>query len=291
MYDPDRIITFYNTFGSQEWERLDRSAHDRLVLHLHQHFLKEHIGPGKTVLDAGCGAGRFSISIAQSGSQVTLLDISETQIALAQEKIAKAGLQERAAEFVVGDILDLSRFDDHTFDTTVCYGGALNYLFEQAKQGMRELRRVTKPSGVLLVSVMSRWGVFRYTIGNTNIEPESFFGQPDYWMIRQVAETGDLFEHPELKHPPRHFFESKELESLFSQAGLEHVELGSTPSLAAGFYDRLEQMEQNRSAWQVLLELEEQAYRKPGLLDTGEHLMAKGWVPSLSGSSKRELQH
>ncbi len=39
------------------------------------------------MLDAGCGAGRFSIPIAQNGSRVTLLDISDGQLSLARQKI------------------------------------------------------------------------------------------------------------------------------------------------------------------------------------------------------------
>ncbi|NIM09068.1 MAG: methyltransferase domain-containing protein, partial [Planctomycetales bacterium] len=52
--------------------------------------------------------------------------------------------------FMVGDICDLSCFSDHTFDTTVAFGGALNYLFEKAPLAVRELVRVTKPGGTLL---------------------------------------------------------------------------------------------------------------------------------------------
>jgi ubiquinone/menaquinone biosynthesis C-methylase UbiE len=279
MYNPDRVSAYYDEFGMREWERLDTSAHARLVLHLHNHFLKEHIGPDKKVLDAGCGAGRFAVHIAQSGSRVTLLDVSEEQISLAEARFKELELDDRADGFFVEDICDLGVFEDHTFDTTVCYGGALNYLFENATRGLSELIRVTKPGGSVLVSVMSRWGVIRMTIGSERLDPESFLGRPDYWMIPQVAETGDLWEHPELTHPPRHFFDSAELRALLGDAGLERVELGSTPSVSASFYARLDLVEQHPNAWKVVLDLEERAYRLPGMLDSGEHLLAKGSVP------------
>ena len=68
---------------------------------------------------------------------------------------------------------------------------------------------------------MSRWGVIRFAISN-NPNPEDFFGRPDYWMIPQVVNTGDLFKHPEVNHPPRHFFESSELKAMLQSAGLEN---------------------------------------------------------------------
>lgn len=279
MYDPNQVKAHYDTFGAQEWERLDTSAHARLIHYLHKHFLEEHIGQGKQVLDAGCGAGRFAVDIARSGSTVTLLDISETQLELAQEKLSDLGLLERTSGFLVGDISDLSGLDAHSFDTTVCYGGALNYLFELAGQGVRELVRVTKPGGTVLVSVMSRWGVFRFAIARERLDPGDFFGRPDFWRIPQVAATGDLADHPEVRHPPRHFFDAVELRAVLENAGLEDVELGSTPSISAALYARLDQLEGHRTAWNTILELEQKAYRLPGLNDTGEHMLAKGRVP------------
>jgi SAM-dependent methyltransferase len=279
VYEPQKVVTYYNEWGQQEWDRLDNSAHARLIYHLHMHFLREHIGPGKRVLDAGCGAGRFAVAMAQAGSQITLFDISEVQISLAKAKFTEIDRLERADGFLVGDICDLSCFADHAFDVTVNFGGALNYLFDRADLAIRELVRVTRPGGMVLVSVMSRWGVFRYVAGNDNLDPKEFLGRSNYWMIHHVAETGNLLEHPDMRHPARHFFDSVELKGLLGNAGLEGVILGSTPSISAALYARLALIEEEPAAWDTLCRLEEKAYRLPGLLDTGEHLLAKGRVP------------
>lgn len=279
MYSPETVSRYYDTLGHGEWERLDTSAHARLVFHLHMHFLQDHIGPRRSVLDAGCGAGRFAVRIAQSGSEVTLLDIAEHQLSIAKSKLHQAGFVLDGSRFVVADVCDLSLLPSNTFDTTVCYGGVLNYVFDKVDQAISELTRVTKPGGTLLASVMSRWGVFRFTIANEKLDARQFFGRPEYWLIPQVADSGDLTSHPEVKHPPRHFFTSDELRSCFQSVGLEEVKLGSAPSISAALYSRLDQVEEDETAWRVILNLEEKAYCNEGLVDSGEFLLVRGRVP------------
>ncbi len=88
MYTPEAVARFYDQYGAREWERLDASANARLIYHLHLKFLADHIGPTRRVADIGCGAGRFSVAIAQSGSRTTLVDLSPGQLAIARDKMA-----------------------------------------------------------------------------------------------------------------------------------------------------------------------------------------------------------
>jgi 2-polyprenyl-3-methyl-5-hydroxy-6-metoxy-1,4-benzoquinol methylase len=74
MYDAKVVSDHYDNYGAKEWDRLDSSAHARLICHLHKHFLLPHIAPGTSVLDAGCGAGRFAVDIARSGATVSRID-------------------------------------------------------------------------------------------------------------------------------------------------------------------------------------------------------------------------
>jgi ubiquinone/menaquinone biosynthesis C-methylase UbiE len=160
MYNASQIKDFYNSYGMREWERLNLTAYDRINYHLHMHFLQGHMGKDRKVLDAGCGAGRFSIAIAQSGSEVTLLDISDEQINIARNKISECGLTKSISKFIVSDLCDISMIEDETFDTTVCYGAALNYLLNNLNKGISELVRVTKRGGTMESNseVIEWWG-------------------------------------------------------------------------------------------------------------------------------------
>jgi predicted RNA methylase len=58
---------------------------------------------GKTVLDLGCGVGRFAVRAAMAGATVYGYDISPGAIDIARSKVAEAGLEERC-HFEAGDL-------------------------------------------------------------------------------------------------------------------------------------------------------------------------------------------
>ena len=80
------------------------------------------------------------------------------QVELNRQHVDDAGASASVVGRDVLDICDLSRFEDGTFDTVVCYGGPLNYVRELADEALGELVRVTKPGGYVLMSVMSTLG-------------------------------------------------------------------------------------------------------------------------------------
>ena len=158
IYDPNYTRKFYDAYGSHEWGRLEVTAYGRLQAIIHTDFIGRYVRHGDRVLDAGCGPGRFTATVAKLGAAVTALDLSERQLEIAEEKIREAGLLEAVDAFVPADITDLSLFPDGQFDAVICYGGALSYVSERRHRAASELVRVVRPGGILLISVMSRYG-------------------------------------------------------------------------------------------------------------------------------------
>ncbi|NLC68887.1 MAG: GNAT family N-acetyltransferase [Clostridiaceae bacterium] len=290
LFNPERIQQFYNEYGEKEWNRLDSSAYRRLVYHGHVKFMEPHIGPGKHVLDAGCGAGRFSIRIAQSGSKVTLLDISNGQLALARQKMNERGFAGQVEKYIDADVSNLDMIPDDYFDTVICYGGVLNYLFSNARKAVDELKRVTKNNGMLILGVTSLWGVFRLCAVNDGMAPEKFWGKPEYWKIREVAVTGNL-DHPDVSHPPRHLYTAAELKSMLKDAGLSEIKLGASPSVMSGLVTQAELLEKNEIAWKAILDIENLSYCVENLADAGEFLLIKGRVLKGGGEPEKAEKH
>ena len=95
---------------------------------------------GKTVLDAGCGFGYYSILLAKSGAIVTGIDISENMIDLAKNNAREASVK---CQFFVCDLQDLSIFAKNTFDVVVSsiVVGDLDFLGDAFSEVYRVLKR------------------------------------------------------------------------------------------------------------------------------------------------------
>ena len=101
---------------------------------------------GDHALDLCCGTGDIALALARRGADVVGLDFSEPMLAVARLKNSKCKMQN--AKFFQGDALQLP-FPDNSFEiVTVGYG--LRNL-ASLETGLREMQRVAKPGGRLLV--------------------------------------------------------------------------------------------------------------------------------------------
>jgi ubiquinone/menaquinone biosynthesis C-methylase UbiE len=105
-------------------------------------------GRGETILDAGCGSGVFTLDLLASGAHVIGLDISLPMLRRSREKAGGAPLQ-----IVLGDMLHLP-FPGDFFDRAVSVT-ALEFI-EDGQGAVRELFRVTKRSGSIVVATLNR---------------------------------------------------------------------------------------------------------------------------------------
>ena len=271
-YDAHKTETFYDAYGSIEWDRLEATAYGRLKAIIHADFIQRYVAPGDRVLDAGCGPGRFSIVAANLGAKVTALDLSDRQLQLAEEKIGESGLLESVEDFIQGDITDLSVFPDGRFDVVVCYGGALSYVRERRHEAAAELVRVVRPGGAILISVMSRYGASLNLVRRPSIP---ILKDAEGWDVWGVAENGDLDGFPSTQvgmlHPPMHLFTSEELRDLLP--GCHVLEIAGSNVTAYEGSAAIEEVFDDLEAWGTAVRLERELNRRPGLVDTGSHII------------------
>jgi ubiquinone/menaquinone biosynthesis C-methylase UbiE len=108
-------------------------------------------GRGKDALDLGCGEGRHTILLARHGYRVVALDLEPLALRKAKSYVARAGA---SARFVTGDALDL-RFPAGGFDLVLDYGCFHHVVSRDWPRYRREVSRVLKPGGHLVLSVFS----------------------------------------------------------------------------------------------------------------------------------------
>lgn len=146
--------------GQQVEQMFDRIAHSYDFLN---HFLSMGIDKRwrraaidslkpfapKRLLDVATGTGDFALLAMERLGLDSLLgiDLSEGMLRVGREKVAKAGLADRIT-LQKDDCMQLSLQDDSFDAVTVAYGVR---NFADLDRGLREMRRVLRPGGRLVI--------------------------------------------------------------------------------------------------------------------------------------------
>jgi ubiquinone/menaquinone biosynthesis C-methylase UbiE len=137
------------------------------------------VRPRGQILDAGCGPGIVARLLVDKGFQVTGVDISQTTIDIARQRVPEA-------ELMVGDMSALE-FDDETFDGIVSTYAVFHVPRTMHSSLFQEFRRVLKKGGALLLN-----------IGTTETDGvwvwEEFQSVPMYWSYYPPPRTAELLE-------------------------------------------------------------------------------------------------
>jgi SAM-dependent methyltransferase len=134
------------TIGDERIRRLEARSYPGYIDE-HERFdalVREYLRPGCDMLDAGAGRGtRYPNRYRDIAARVAGVDLDEAVLSNAN-----------LTDAVVADLADMP-YDDGSFDLTIS-----KYVFEHLRRPdavMRELRRVLKPGGHLVIQTPNRW--------------------------------------------------------------------------------------------------------------------------------------
>lgn len=163
------------------------------------------VGPGSRALDVGTGTGDLAIELARRGASVTGVDFAPAMLEVARGKAPHIAFER-------GDALAL-RHTDGEFDAVTVGFGARN--FADLDRGLREMARVTRPGGRVVV----------LEITTPQRPPLSWFFR--LWFDRAVPALGRLAGDPDayayLPSSVRRFPGPEALARRMGEAGLEDV--------------------------------------------------------------------
>jgi 2-polyprenyl-3-methyl-5-hydroxy-6-metoxy-1,4-benzoquinol methylase len=272
-YDSNSVRAYFDNLGEREWARLETDIQGRSNYAVHKRLLDEHVHPGMRVLDIGSGPGRFAIDLVSLGAEVTVADLSSVQLDLARQNLAARGLLDRVAEFRQLDVLDMQTINEDAYDVVVCFGGVVSYTRERHAEALRALRRVVRPGGVVLISVMSLYGVLRLA---GPLDAAAVLESIDQHIDWQSVLTGVdvVYTRPESVefHQPLALFTSAGLKRAVTGAGLV-VETMAAANAILPVYTPVPKLEMSPKAAEVLQAFELAVCDYPGLLDAGGHLV------------------
>lgn len=268
-YHPEDAARYFDTFGEREWQRMVSNPVNEISLFLHTHYLRQFLRPGMRVLEIGAGAGRFTQVLAELNTRVVVADISPVQVQLNRQHAAELGFARAVEQWLEADICDLRLFPEGDFDAVVAYGGPFSYVLDQRDRALQECRRVLKPAGLLLCSVMCLWGSVHRALKEIllNTPPE---------VNQRIIASGDITPatYPQRPASFMHLFNSAELNAWLRRSGFDVLHLSASGVLGAGWDEALQAVRADEALWQELLQMEQQASVQPGCLDMGTHLIA-----------------
>jgi 2-polyprenyl-3-methyl-5-hydroxy-6-metoxy-1,4-benzoquinol methylase len=145
---------------------------------------------GKSILDVGCGSGRFCVAYAVLGaSRVVGVDLAPSMIRLAREAAQSGGVGDRC-EFRIGSFCEVIR--DEVFDASTA-NGFFDYVDDPVPI-IRRMREVTRETMVMSFPKVFEWRV------------------PPRWIRFQ------------LNGCPLHLYTRRRVREVLSEAGIAHFE-------------------------------------------------------------------
>jgi len=245
---------YYNKFN--EDHRLT-TRHGRVEFEVTMEFIHEcikgiSVQPLK-ILDLGAGTGRYSISLAQEGYDVTAVELVKRNLEVLRSKHANVKTWQ-------GDARSLPFLQDNSFDLTLLFGPLYHLHGDQDKlKALEEAKRVTKKDGIILCAyVMDDYSVITYCFKEHHLEEVLEKGglSKDFHTI---SSEEDLYDYVRLE----------DIKRLNQKAGLECIKIISADGPADYMRRELNQMSEKEFA--TFIEYQKTNCDRPELLGAGSH--------------------
>lgn len=131
---PERISSYAASFDTAE---------DAIIAFLQKRKVK-------TVCDAGCGCGVYSLKLARFGFAVSGFDIAEDAVLLTQKLLSENGYL--AKDFKRANVLSTG-YPSKCFDAVVARDVIDHMPIKQGMDAVKELLRIVRPGGFVLLTL------------------------------------------------------------------------------------------------------------------------------------------
>lgn len=272
----DVVKRYYDENAETEWERLVSDPYRRLEYVITMHFLEKYLPREGLILDAGGGPGRYTIELARRGYDLVLLDLSPKCLDVARREIDRAGVGVRVKKVVEGNIADLSGFEDESYDSVLCLGGALSHILDEKERDRAagELVRVLREGAPIFVSVINLYGVYmvvlkRLTDELVNPSHREMFTHGVHRAKWHTPVSAKGFTDAKFFHP-------MEIRGLFEGHGVETLEMATCQGLSTQMVEETNSLYADGEKWEKWLEILINTCNDPCILGLGNHFLYIG---------------
>ena len=205
---------YYNNYDEEA--RL-LSRHGQVEFLTTMRYINEYLKdiPDPNILEVGAGTGRYSVTLAKQGLQVTAVELIEHNLEILRSKLDGT----ESITTIRGNALDLSPLSDNSFDLTMLLGPMYHlYTKEEKLKALSEAVRVTKTGGHILVAYcMNEPTVIQFVFRLNHLREVMDLNMltPDWHCI---SEPKDLFE----------MVRTEEIADLDSAVSVKRIKLAAT---------------------------------------------------------------
>ena len=149
---------------------------------------RRRIPAGAKVLDCGAGTGELSLAASDNADSVLCTDLSKNMLKQAQRKARALGADN--IEFAARNIFDLQDPDD-TYDVVIA--GNVLHLLTNPQGAVKEMYRVLKPGGKLLLPTFTNKNSARLLIGiykKLGFDPAANYSPSEYKKMLEDCGLG-----------------------------------------------------------------------------------------------------
>jgi ubiquinone/menaquinone biosynthesis C-methylase UbiE len=190
-------------------------------------YIQKFLKPGDRILEIGAATGRYSIALAKAGYDVTAVDLVPKHVEIMKSKTRRL----KNFKCMVADALDLSQFEDNSFDMVLNFG-PMYHLFNQKdkKQAIRETLRVAATDGICMfaylpcASFMTGYGLRQQCVSH---------------LYSAMDKTGRVKDDPSEVFT---CFYIEDFQKLFAKSNTEYITNVATDGIAYAMQEWVEEL-------------------------------------------------
>ena len=219
-------------------------------------YIQKFLKPGAKILEIGAGTGCYSIALAKMGYDVTAVDLTPKHVEIMKQK------SKRLKNFrcMVADALDLSMFEDNSFDMVLNFG-PMYHMFNQKDKNkvIKETLRVAKKNAVCMFaylacsSLMTAYALRQNTVSK---------------LFSSMDKTGRIKDIPEQVFTS---FYIEDFKKLFAKTNTKYITNVSADGIAPAMSSWIEQLP--KKEYQSFLDWHFATCERPDQQGLSSHLL------------------